>query len=309
VKSIVIYFSQTRNTEKIAKAIQNGVKQATSHCDILTIKEANPKRLYEYDLIGLGSPIMLKEPPNVTAFISNMRCVGGKHVFSFCTHGAVEVFYHPSVVPRLRKKGLVVIGWNDWYGGAWALDMPTPYATDGHPDEIDLKEAEDWGREMAWRSQRIYAGETSLIPDEPPPPISLPGWADDSDVKHLRYSRILKYDRAKCVYPKCRLCMENCPMDGIDLTVKPYILAKPCMNCGFCLLICPTGAIYTDEKDMDGLCQWIREDMQKYDHQLLANAKARGHFRPLVPNEKIGWTPVYKMYTKRPGFVIGKGRP
>ena len=87
MKCVIIYFSQTRNTEKIAKAIQTGIKQATGHCDILTIKEANPKRLYEYDLIGLGSPVMLKEPPNVTAFISNMRYVGGKHAFSFSSHG------------------------------------------------------------------------------------------------------------------------------------------------------------------------------------------------------------------------------
>lgn len=309
MKCVVIYFSQTGNTEKIARAIQTGVKQAAGHCDILTIKEANPKRLYEYDLIGLGSVVMLAEPPNVTAFLNNIRGAGGKQAFSFCTHGAVPFYYHPSVVSQLRKKGMIVIGWNDWYGGGHAFDMPTPTLTDGHPDEIDLKEAEEWGREMVWRSQRIYAGDTSLIP-EGPELAEVPGFGDDSNVRHLRYKSILRYNKEKCVYPKCRLCMENCPMDGIDITVEPAIMAKPCMNCGFCLMICPTEAIYTDEKDMELLCKWISEDTRKWDIPFLREAEAKGRFRRLVPEEKGGWdTPIYKVYKRRPGFIIGKGRP
>ena len=162
MKCVIIYFSQTGNTEKITHAIQSGIMSITGHCDLLTIKEANPRRLYDYDLIGLGSLVIIKEPPNVTFFINNLRCVGGKHAFSFCTHGPMGFIYNPSVVPQLKKKGLIVVGWNDWYGGGAGLDMPTPFPTDGHPDKIDLEEAEDWGRQMVWHSQRIYAGETSL---------------------------------------------------------------------------------------------------------------------------------------------------
>ena len=81
MKSIVIYFSQTGNTEKVAYAIQAGVKQAAGHCDITKIKDADPKRLYEYDLIGIGSPLF--EVTNVWEFMKSLRSVGGKHVFFF----------------------------------------------------------------------------------------------------------------------------------------------------------------------------------------------------------------------------------
>jgi flavodoxin/NAD-dependent dihydropyrimidine dehydrogenase PreA subunit len=309
LKSVIIYFSQTGNTEKIASSIQAGVKQASGHCDLLTLKEANPKHLYDYDLIGLGSLVIIKEPPNVTAFINNLRFLGGKHAFSFCTHGAMGLLFNPSVVPQLKKKGLVVIDWRDWYGGGHALDMPFPNPTGGHPDDIDLSEAEEWGRQLVWRSQRIYAGEKALIPPDPAP-VSVPDFGDDSNVRDLRYKEILRYDHSKCVFPKCRLCMDNCPMYGIDFTVDPPVLAKPCMNCGFCLMICPTGAIYVDEKKMDLLCQWIREDMQKWDPPRLSEAESSGHFRRLVPEKSIGWnTPLYKIYNRHPGFIIGKGRP
>ena len=52
--------------------------------------------------------------------------------------------------------------------------MAYPYYTAGHPDEIDLREAEEFGREMVERSRRISAGETKLIPAMPDmPPLEL----------------------------------------------------------------------------------------------------------------------------------------
>lgn len=310
MKCVVIYFSQTGNTEKVAKAIHTGVKQIAGHCDILTIKEAKPRRLYEYDLIGLGSPVFVGVPGNVMAFINNMRFVGGKHIFSFCTHCTLGITYNPTVVPKLKKQGLIVIGWNDWYGHSWGpIYQPTPYLTDGHPDEIDLREAEDFGREMVWRSQKIYAGETSLIPKEPAP-VSFPDVGDDSFYRRFAFSKIVKYDKRKCTYPKCRLCMDNCPMDGIDLSVDPPIIAKPCIDCTFCEQICPTGAINVDESKKEILAQHFSNILQKVGGKHLAEAEAQGHFRRLVPEGEVGWdNPIYKEYNKHPRFIIGKGRP
>ena len=134
MKCIVIYFSQTGNTEKIAMAIQKGVKQAAGHCDIMPIKDINPRRLSQYDLIGLGSPVFGIEPDNVSAFVTNMRFVGGKQAFVFCTHGGVPDEYFPSLIPRLKQKGLIVIGSRDWYGNAYLLHHIEPYPTAGHPD-------------------------------------------------------------------------------------------------------------------------------------------------------------------------------
>jgi hypothetical protein len=86
--------------------------------------------------------------------------------------------------------------------------MPQPYPTAGHPDEIDLQEAEEYGREMAVRSMRVSAGETDLIPPVPdyipkPPPGDLETIAS--------FETLLKFDREKCLYPECTLCMDNCP--------------------------------------------------------------------------------------------------
>ena len=42
--------------------------------------------------------------------------------------------------------------------------MAHPYNTHGHPDAIDLKQAEDFAKEMAGHSRRISLGEKDLLP-------------------------------------------------------------------------------------------------------------------------------------------------
>lgn len=312
MKCVIIYFSLTGNTEKIAMAIQKGVKKVHDHCDIFPIKEANPRRLYDYDLIGLGSCVIGAKgdpPANVASFIRNMRFLGGKHVFSFCTHCTLGFCYNPNVVRRLKQKGLIPIGWNDWYGHSWGpIHMPTPYPTDGHPDEKDLEEAEEFGKQMAVRSKQIYEGDTGLIPEIPPMPHLDLG--DDSILYTLGFSNIVKFHKEKCIYPECRLCMENCPMDGIDLTVDPPIIANPCLGCYFCEQICPTGAFDADESKQEQLAKYIRNFIKEVGMKHLKEAETQGKFVQLIPGEKINWnTPIYRVYDHHPRFIIGKGRP
>ena len=184
MKSIVIYFSQTGNTEKVARAIQAGITQATGQCDLQEIRDTNPLRLKDYDLIGLGAPVFGGCPKNVLQFVRRLRFVGGKHAFSFCTHGTMHGTFLPTLYPALADRGLSVIGSADWYGDCYLLHMPQPYPTAGHPDATDLEEAEAFGREMAVRSMRIRAGETDLIPAAPappdPPPPAPPGPSGDA---------------------------------------------------------------------------------------------------------------------------------
>jgi Fe-S-cluster-containing hydrogenase component 2 len=303
MKCIIIYFSQTGNTEKIALAIQKGVKKAASQCDIVKIKDADPRRLHEYDLIGLGSPVFGVEPGNIRAFIHNMRSVKGKHIFVFNTHGTLPELYFPSIYPRLKEKGMVVVGMHDWYGSCYLSHCPKPYPTDGHPDAIDLQEAGEFGREMVDRSRRIAAGESQLIPPAPVP-IDYPPPAWIINV----FKSMVKFHKEKCIYPECRLCMDNCPMNGIDLSVDPPVLFKPCLDCEFCVKLCPTGAIDANEYAEYATKGFYKDMEESLLPNLNKNEKA-GTFRRLVPEKDVGWdTPISKMMReKHPLWIIGKG--
>ncbi len=317
LKSMIVYSSQTGNTKKIAQAIHAGMSQLVEQCDIVPLKEINTRDLTGCDLIGLGSPVMHgAEPPYMRAFIEGIISLERKHSFVFCTHGALSGDYISRVVSALRSKGSTVIGWNDWYGNVSLPYMPKPYFTDGHPDDIDLKEAEDFGQEIAERSRRISRGEIRLVP-------TLPEGIDYDRLygrfprkwpQYLEKSRTFEFkiNTEKCT--QCGLCADNCPRQSIDFSISPPTLGTNCERsfyerCWLCEQICPEGAI---EVDWEPVHKALRRYFQPLGRKHLSRqifraselAEAEGRFRRLVPEKDVGWdTPWYKV-SGRPRIVI-----
>jgi flavodoxin/formate hydrogenlyase subunit 6/NADH:ubiquinone oxidoreductase subunit I len=291
MKSIIVYFSLTGNTKKIALAIHKGMNCSTMECDIAMIKKFDVNRLTEYDLIGFGSPVWGGVPANVKRLMNTMPQLTGKHAFIFCTHGALPERYFPPFVEGLQKNGLTVIGIRDWYGSVFRPALPKPYLTDGHPDVIDLTEAEDFGKDMTELSRKIYAGECQS------PPLPEMGMSPPNKLPRP----LPKLNREKCRYPECRLCMEHCPVDAIDLTAVPPIFARGCSICYFCEMICPEGAI---EVDYEARVTASRAHFDKF-LKVLAIAEKEGRFRRLVPVEKVRWDrPYFKVSNKHPRYII-----
>lgn len=168
-RGIVVYFSSTGNTASIAKAIHRGMNSVI-HCDVIQITKLNPKKMAKYDLVAIGSPNWsMRTPIEVWTFTHDMPRMDGKHCVLFATHGTRPIGQFWFISRNLLKKGMTVIGWGDWYGAS--LQERTPHLAWGHPDSIDLAEAEAFGKRMAESSVRIYAGETELIPELPTPDV------------------------------------------------------------------------------------------------------------------------------------------
>jgi ferredoxin len=305
-KSMVVYFSQTGNTKKIAEAIHRGLEGFAGECALTTLRAVSPNELAMYDLIGLGYPTWSsREPPNVRAFVDRMVSLEGKHIFAFSTHGARPAGLISSIVPLLRRKGLTVIGFRDWYGSVTLPHMPKPYLTDGHPDAIDLREAEDFGREMAERSQRIYSGETCLLPtltEESEEKLHGQRLQTPADLYEVRKKtkRQMRINVEKCT--GCNLCVDHCPVNAIDFTVSPPVF-KPdiCIPCWFCEQICPTGAIEVDWESYVGVYDKHSEIEL---NATLEAAEAEGRFRRLVPPENIRWDAHWYKLSKHPRIPI-----
>jgi flavodoxin/NAD-dependent dihydropyrimidine dehydrogenase PreA subunit len=304
MKSIIIYFSQTGNTKKIAEAIYSGMSPLVEQCDIFRIRDLDHKELVNYDLIGIGGPVHYsRETPNITDLIAGgMHFLEGKHAFAFCTHGTLPGNFIGNVVSALTVRGLTVVGWNNWFTSCFPPDIPKPYLTDGHPDEIDLKEAENFGKEIVQHSRRISLGETQLIPTLPK------GREYDLLYPRTTYPRKreivaansipIKVNKEKCKYPKCTLCIDNCPTNSIDLSKSLPLFMMTCYKCWFCEQICPTGAMEVDWESMNmNRSPHIKTYLVKVAEEL----ESRGRFRRLVPLENIGWeTPWYKFKPGHP---------
>ena len=145
MKCIIVYFSQTGNTEKVALAIQSGIKQSTGHCDLVKIQDANPRRLYGYDLIGLGSPVFGEQLGSLGVFLNDMRFAGGKHAFVFCTHGTLPESFFGRIYENAESRS-DNIRFCSRYGDCYLLhfhlsqvDLHIPV---NHPDDDNFRPKE-----------------------------------------------------------------------------------------------------------------------------------------------------------------------
>lgn len=294
MKCIVIYYSQTGNTKKIAEAIHSGMNRGAETSDIAYLRDIDPKALENYDLIGIGAPVWYgREPRNVGKFIEDLPSLEGRYGFVFCTHGTMPGDYISNMVQALRGRGIIVSGWNDWFGSLTDAMGPKPYYTDGHPDEIDLNDAEYFGREILERSKKISEGASELIPEllqdeaynerygfQELPPMPEDGERDIED-NPMKVDIIL--DVSMCQYPKCTICVDNCPTQSIDPSRSTPHRRGTCESCMFCEQICPTGAI--------GVVRDLHMTIDpsifiKAAEQLLKYKELR-RFRPLVPFDEV----------------------
>ncbi len=99
--ALVVYFSKTGNTEKVAAAIGKGLEKSGLTVTVKRLSEADAEEFHDYDIVCFGSPILHSlPPPAVMQFIRKRddiyRTAGAVHVPSaklankralvFCTY-------------------------------------------------------------------------------------------------------------------------------------------------------------------------------------------------------------------------------
>ena len=341
MKSLVIYYSQTGNTKKIAEAIRKGIAKEAGECDIKRLQDVKPDELEAYDLIGIGAPVWSSCPAtNVIWFEKSLpETLKDKHFFFYVTHGMTPGRAIIRGVQPLLDKGFTVIGWRDWYGGASLPHHCKPWFTDGHPDEIDLAEAESFGESMVRHSQRVSEGDADIIPILPTPeqsdviygishpfiftgtppgvdlesqdlsyPLEIPSTMDYvmelEGIPKLFNNKLgdskLRINPDKCT--GCGLCAKACFCGNIDASVFPPVFkTQNCESDFLCEGICPTGALEYDFAP-PGPYEETKEWMLHGGgmYQVLMLQEAQGKFRRLVSEDEIGYDTPWETVTGRP---------
>ena len=147
------------------------------------------------------------------------------------------------------------------------MSRTKPGPCDGHPDAIDLNEAEAWGKELAEKALKIKAGDKGLIPAIPKGP--------DADLMFHPYG-VMQYfpgivmprrtiNMEKCKYPACMQCVDNCAGKAIDFKANPPTInaKKTCINCSLCDRMCPEEAIEIPAEDLRLMRTMKKIDMAK----------------------------------------------
>jgi len=148
MKSLIVCFSfHHKNTEKIAAVFGNVLD-----AEVKAPGEIDLNTLAEYDLIGFGSGIAFGKHLEVLLDLADkLPTVTNKKAFIFSTSGRKEngAKHHAPLREKLQAKGYSVVGeFNcvgfDTYGALTIWGG----INRGHPDEEDLKRAEDFAKRL-----------------------------------------------------------------------------------------------------------------------------------------------------------------
>ena len=90
-KAAVIYWSQTGNTEQMANAIADGIRDGGLECDLMNVAETNAADASKYDKLALGCPAMgaevLEEAEFEPFFTELEGKLGGRKLALFGSYG------------------------------------------------------------------------------------------------------------------------------------------------------------------------------------------------------------------------------
>ncbi len=108
-KVLIVYWSGTGNTEKMAELIRDGAKDAGAEVDCKTVSESSVDEALGYDVIAIGSPSMgaeVVEESEVEPFVEEL-CgkASGRKIAIFGSYGWGDGEWMRNWADRMRGCG------------------------------------------------------------------------------------------------------------------------------------------------------------------------------------------------------------
>ena len=165
MKALVAFYSESGNTEKLAKAIYDGINVPGK--EIMPISDANAN---DYDVIFVGFPVQASSvPAKVEKFIKSVP--EGKKLAFFITHGSFRggqlaiaaLYYAFSLALKITvlgtfgcrgqvKPSLIDALLKNPEHKAWAMEAQSAA---GHPDDADLEDGKEFANLMIAKARNI----------------------------------------------------------------------------------------------------------------------------------------------------------
>lgn len=144
LKPIVIYYSKTGNTKKVARAIAESL-------DTTAIDVQKAKNIWEYNLIVIGTPVHGAKPAkSIRKFLETLPKSKGKYGSAFCTMWKMG---DKKTINYIKKKmeekgiefldGFSVVGISGLLGG-----LGPKIINKERPNDEDLENAKEFGKKL-----------------------------------------------------------------------------------------------------------------------------------------------------------------
>lgn len=249
MKAILLYWSVTGTTKRVAEAVADGIRSEGVGCDLHDLRTGAPADVAGYDLVGIGTPVhYYRVPEPVRAAIRVLGGLRGRPVFAF----TLNATYRGAGLNRLRagvaRTGAREIGVHAFPGeGRFIGYSRLGYQfSPGHPTDEDLAVAGEFGAKVVRSHVAVLAGEAlrDAAPRDPRTHVvyALERLFTGPRMARGFYSRFFRADPDLCI--RCGKCVRVCPTANISMERGELpVWGRSCVICGTCAEVCPEEAV------------------------------------------------------------------
>ncbi len=241
MKILILYFSATGNTAKIAKVIEKKLTEMggeVTMSDITSYKNRQKKiDLTPYEAVVFGAPIHSWRVPRAVREWLRTLDGQGKKCSMFFTYGGFGVHpTHYSTRQILEEQNFIVVSSAEFLG-AHTFNLGGWKAMEGRPDESDLEVA----RNYAGKIYKRFTGEDDRIVGELEKTEHTEEFLDSIETFRFNILTELPTRRGE----ECRMCLiceELCP-GGAIRAESGEVAREKCIACLACVANCPDNVL------------------------------------------------------------------
>ncbi len=164
LKILITFFSNTGNTEKVAKSMKDGLTDYD--VDLIHVNDVDPTTLSSYEIVFLGSGVYASriDKSILTMIKKAIPELPAKFVY-FCTHASLKLYQEPfkRITDIIKKHNCEIVGEFDCVGENLGIPLDTQLAmlerlpedqrekakkdrvqNKGRPDEMDIENAKNF---------------------------------------------------------------------------------------------------------------------------------------------------------------------
>lgn len=237
MKYLMIYFSATGNTAKIAKVIEEKFKESRVQVDAIDITSIESRRkdidAGSYNGLIIGAPVHTRRPPRIMREWLKTLNGKGKKCSMFFTYGGFGIHpCHYLTRQLLEEQNFIVVLSAD-FPAAHTFNLGGWKAMEGRPDSSDF----DTAREFAEIALRRFTGEDPAIPGELEKTEHIEEHLDLLENSRFKVlTKLPSREGKECTM--CMICEEACPSGAMDAESGRADATK-CIACLACVAACP----------------------------------------------------------------------
>jgi len=191
VDAIIVYWSKTGNTEKVALAIQEGLKDAGADVSLKRVEDAGDVDFYAHDLVCIGFPSYRWSPPQPMDEFLNSKFrayrdqgrvkvgapkVPGKNALIFCTYSGPHTGIRETIPAGLyagqffEHLGFTVL--DEWYlvgefhGSEEDSTKGRLGDIRGRPNQEDLRKVKQDASQLAREADTVFVATSKRFYEE-----------------------------------------------------------------------------------------------------------------------------------------------